>query len=1256
MTKRMRIVVDMQGAQTQSRYRGIGRYTLSLIQALIQLGSNHEIHLALSGLLPETIEPLFQLFEGQIERHRIHVWHAPKRVHYQDPRNKLRQERAQKIYSHFLLGLQPDVVLITSLFEGHADDAVTCISPLAEKVPCAVIFYDLIPLLNPALYLNPNPSFAQFYQEKIGHFKKAHLWLAISESAAQEGISALNLPSAAVVNISAACDAIFYPRVLATDKAHAFLESFGITQSYILYTGGSDTRKNLPSLIRAYANLPAHLQAHYQLVLAGRLSPNHLEKLLRTIKQANLPSDRICFTGYVSDEQLANLYSLCHLFVIPSLHEGFGLPPLEAMACGAVTIGANTTSLPEVIGDKRALFDPYDEEKITLKMQEALTDEHLRKEFIAHGLVQAQKFSWEVSALRTVRALEKLVDEKALAKVASKSTIAVVRQRLALVSPMPPARSGIADYSALLLPYLQEFYDITLVLEQTDLDFSCLPAGIQIQDASWLKSHGNQVDRVLYHLGNSPFHAYMLELMELVPGVVVLHDFFLSGLFSYLEQVAGVSQIWTKNLYHSHGYPALTARYQTKDDTFVKEHFPVNFLALENARGIIVHSPYSVKLGQDWYGQDATDYWKVIPLLRQIAPTLTQAEKNQIRQVLKIAPDDFVVCSFGFLDPTKLNHRLLDAWLESELAKNAHCKLIFVGENHGGDYGQQLLGTIAKSECAQRIRITGWVSSKHYEQYLAIADSAVQLRTCSRGETSAAALDCLSFGLPTIVNANGSMANLSEQTVLMLADQFDNAQLVLMLERLWQDRTLRESLAYQSRTLIAQEHSPKHCAHLYHLAIERFESVAQSSVFNLVKQLGSASLTRAERHRLADALTRTFEMPRPAKQLLLDISATCSHDLKTGIERVARSLVLSLLQGPPDGYRIEPVYLETKGDQSYYRYARNYSLDLLHCPQGVLVDAIVEVQEGDILLALDLSGERLLEASRAGLYQDYRQRGVSLYCVVYDVLPLQMPQHFPPGAGNLFFNWLKEITQWDGALCISQTVAQDLRIWMQRYQPKRLSAYRIQAFALGADIVSSGPSEGMPDFLPSLQAQLERSPSFLMVGTIEPRKGYLQTLDAFNLLWDQGVEVNLIIVGKLGWTGLPDAQRCTIPATEQALRNHPLYGQRLFWFESASDQFLAWLYQHVCVLIAASEGEGFGLPLIEAAHFGLPLIARDLSVFREVAKEGAYYFCADGGQDLALALQAWLDLYQKGGHPQSEVIRPVSWQDSAKDLLRGLFV
>eukprot|EP01034_Spumella_vulgaris_P033098 gene33098-40845_t len=166
-------------------------------------------------------------------------------------------------------------------------------------------------------------------------------------------------------------------------------------------------------------------------------------------------------------------------------------------------------------------------------------------------------------------------------------------------------------------------------------------------------------------------------------------------------------------------------------------------------------------------------------------------------------------------------------------------------------------------------------------------------------------------------------------------------------------------------------------------------------------------------------------------------------------------------------------------------------------------------------------------------------------------------------------------------------------------------------------------------------AQLAAQPTFLMVGTIEPRKGHLQVLAAFELLWQRGVQANLVIVGNEGWRPLPENARRTIPEIVRRLESHPQRGQRLFWLKGIDDTYLQALYQRCDCLLAASEGEGFGLPLIEAAHASLPLIARDLPVFREVAGTHAHYFSGLEPAALADAVQQWLALDAAGDAPPS---------------------
>ncbi len=167
---------------------------------------------------------------------------------------------------------------------------------------------------------------------------------------------------------------------------------------------------------------------------------------------------------------------------------------------------------------------------------------------------------------------------------------------------------------------------------------------------------------------------------------------------------------------------------------------------------------------------------------------------------------------------------------------------------------------------------------------------------------------------------------------------------------------------------------------------------------------------------------------------------------------------------------------------------------------------------------------------------------------------------------------------------------------------------------------------------------LSNGPSFLTVGTIEPRKGHAQVLAAFERLWDSGHDLRLVIVGKPGWK---------VEELIEKLRRHPKLGSLLFWFEDVSDAGLEQLYRACSCLIAASEGEGFGLPLIEAAQHGLPILARDIPVFREVAGEHASFFNGRTPEALVEAVSEWLKLRAQNRHPRSEGMPCLTWAQSA---------
>lgn len=818
------------------------------------------------------------------------------------------------------------------------------------------------------------------------------------------------------------------------------------------------------------------------------------------------------------------------------------------------------------------------------------------------------------------------------------------RPKLAYVSPLPPVHSGIADYSAELVPELAMFYEVELVVAQETVDDRRLD-GMARRDPAWLRAHAHEFERVIYHVGNSHAHQHMFELMRDVPGTVVLHDFYLSGVLDNLEREEYLPKGFLRALYESHGYSGLLShRREGRNPSIWK--YPLNKGVLDHANGVIVHSDFSRQLAADWYGAGAADDWRTIPLLRgRPDGAASDAERGrarlEARTRLGLGEDAFVVCTFGMLGSTKLNAELLDAFLASPLATDPHCQLVFVGANDPGPYGEQLLEKIAASAAPERVRITGFVDAGAYADWLAACDTAVQLRSATRGETSASVLDCLLYGAPTIVNAHGSTASIDGELLVKLDDRFAIADLAAALASMRADADLRTRLARRAFAYMDAHHTPKQVGRQFFDAIEDFTRAARASVYRHVVHAAAPLVPEAKLPALAAAIAFN-RVPAPQRQLLVDVSALIQSDLKTGIQRVVRSILLSMIADPPPGLRIEPVY--SRGGNQQYMYARTFGMTLVGETELALEDAPCDMRPGDIFFGLDLFTTGTTQNEQRLL--DLRMRGLEVYFVVYDVLPMLRPEVFPFGTEQYFGDFLRTVHKVaNGVLCISRAVADELAGWIASEKLERRSPLKLAHFHLGADIDASAPSFGLPPDADQVLAALAQRPSFIMVGTVEPRKGHAQALAAFELLWDSGVDVNLVVVGKEGWM---------VEKVCERMRSHPEKARRLFWLAGISDEMLQKLYAASSALLAPSEGEGFGLPLIEAAQKGIPILARKLPVFQEVAGEHAAYFDGLAPQDLAKAIQDWLALQQAGLAPQSTGMPWLTWDGSARQVLDAL--
>ncbi|MFM9901885.1 MAG: glycosyltransferase family 4 protein [Polaromonas sp.] len=379
------------------------------------------------------------------------------------------------------------------------------------------------------------------------------------------------------------------------------------------------------------------------------------------------------------------------------------------------------------------------------------------------------------------------------------------------------------------------------------------------------------------------------------------------------------------------------------------------------------------------------------------------------------------------------------------------------------------------------------------------------------------------------------------------------------------------------------------------------------------------------------------------KQLLVDVSVVHQNDARTGIQRVVRALLIQLLATPPHGYNVRPVFATR---QQQYAYAEPNFLNKSKKTQStrkIAQPEIVQVGSSDLFLALDLAAHILHHHKNQVL--QWKRQGVQIHVVVYDLLPLQHPEWFNPKTTRNFKRWLAWLIVYaDSAICISNTIKIELQNLINTHLGIHTNKLPVSTFILGANINETAPTEGLPPNADFLLKTATTKPAILMVGTLEPRKGYDQALAAFEIIWANDSEAPLlIIVGRPGWK-TEDLQH--------TLRKHPQAGKRLFWLEDVSDEFLELLYSACRGVLVASLAEGFGLPLVEAALKNKPVLARNLSVFKELPISGVDFFTANTADGLAIELKTWIDNISKKPFQTSEYIP--TWQQSSIQLMIAL--
>lgn len=305
-----------------------------------------------------------------------------------------------------LRGLQRELVYfpwqLPRWIKRHQPDVLHCLAPLAPSrsdAPVVVTVHDVIPWDHPEWLTRRIVR----HQKALlpGVLQRASQVITSSQYSRDRLIEIFSLPQEKVTAVPLGIDS----RFSGAPVDAALLAEAGVRQPFVLTVGTLQPRKNIESALRAFEKFVSSTGAAHQLVIAGARGWRDSE-LMRTLEASGL-GDRVCVVGHVEDQQLVNLYRATSCFVFPSRYEGFGFPPLEAMACGTPVISSNRTSLPEVVGDAGILVDPDDVDQLAAQLERVLGSEGLQTSLKAAGIQRAAEFSWQRTATETLAVYER---------------------------------------------------------------------------------------------------------------------------------------------------------------------------------------------------------------------------------------------------------------------------------------------------------------------------------------------------------------------------------------------------------------------------------------------------------------------------------------------------------------------------------------------------------------------------------------------------------------------------------------------------------------------------------------------------------------------------------------------------------------------------------------------------------------------------------------------------------------------------------
>ena len=460
--EKIRIWVDGQCFQTTSNVRGIGRYVSELLSAIDKI-PNVQLVISLNAGMPEQAVAARRFLEKLLPGVELHIWFGtvpdPERL-YGYSRKHHANDRA--LIDH-INGLAPDIALSPSPFEGLDDRSTPLVDIEGLLCPAVCVFHDAIPHRFPERYMN-NPVWNKSYYRRLLAVARFDLVLTNSQFTANEFLDILERDDGVAIGAGLArsfVDAIAIPDEMVD-------MGFALPSDYVLYVGGLDWRKNIPTLISAMALLPQAQEGHLALVLIGSGGSSDMDTLKALWISLGLPKKGLLTPGNITDAQLVKCYRYARVAVQPSLMEGFGLAALEAMMLECPFLAARGGAVEEILNNPRQVFDGTKALELAALINKVLTKPEFANAIIAAGKERLPLFQWAQSAQIAIEAIDRLLGNKdrAVARVTSAAEPRIVIDVTS--TTQSPAHTGIQRVVRRLSAAMADSKDVPAVLTYSD--------------------------------------------------------------------------------------------------------------------------------------------------------------------------------------------------------------------------------------------------------------------------------------------------------------------------------------------------------------------------------------------------------------------------------------------------------------------------------------------------------------------------------------------------------------------------------------------------------------------------------------------------------------------------------------------------------------------------------------------------------------------------------------------------------------------